>query len=647
MNPRLPLGQSLLGRVLLAGLALAPAAHAAVIDFSATAGSGNNWTNGANWLGGAAPANDLTTDIARFNQTSYVNQPSVSTTARSVGGIVVGDGLTATAAVTISGTSLTLGSSGIDVKAASGAVTFSTTTLSLGANQVWNNSSSNLLTVGNVDGAFSIEKTGSGTIILTGGAYSGGFTLTAGNLRLNGNSAAGTGTLALNGGILSTSGSSARTLTNSVTIGGDVQLGATGISGLATLSGPIAVNGNRQLTFVNTGVVLSGAMTLNGNLTLNSEIGTPGTVPTGSNITSAIADGLGSHGIVKSGTGVATLSGANTYSGGTTINDGVLNVGSTSALGTGTVTFAGGQLDLRGQNLIVNALSGSSGSITDTAAAGTRTLTVGQGGGNGVFTGNFTQSIGTKIIAVTKTGSGTQIFGGVNGYTGKTTVAQGTLQFAKQVSLYNNTTASWTAANIQVDSGATLAFNVGGAGEFTETNINSLLGISTSTGGFKNGSILGIDTTNASGGLFTFNSSIADTNGGANSLGLAKLGSGTLVFIETLSFTGDVFIRGGTLSFQNASIADTASVSISTGAVFNLDFFGTDTVSSLSLAGLGTDAGTYGRIGSGAQFESAFFTGDGLLNVTVGTSAVPEPSAFAFIGGVFALLVAAVRRRHA
>ncbi len=643
MNLRLPPGQSLLRLTLLAGLVPAPAARATVIDFSSTAGSGNNWGNNANWIGGAAPASDLTTDIARFNQTSYANQPNVSTTPRSVGGIIVGDGTTAAAAVTLAGTSLTLGSSGIDMKAAAGAVTFNTTTLFLGANQVWNNSSANILSVGAVDGAFSIEKTGTGTLILTGGNYSGGFTLTDGNLRVNGTSAAGTGTLALNGGSLSTSGSTGRTLTNTVTIGGNTQLGATGIAGIVTLSGPIAINGNRQLSFVSAGAALTGAITLNGDLTLDSQIAT---LVAGNTITSTLAEGSSARSITKNGTGIISLNGASTHSGGTTINAGNLYVGSVSALGTGTVTMAGGTLDLRGINLVTNALTGSSGTITDTAAAGTRTFTIGQGGGSGVFTGNFTQSIGTKIIAVTKTGSGTQVFGGTNGYTGKTTVSQGTLQFAKLVSLYNNTTSSWTAANITVNSGATMAFNIGGTGEFTESNITSLLGISTGSGGFLAGSILGLDTTNATGSTFTFNSILTNTNGGANSLGLAKLGSGTLVFIETLSFTGDIFIRGGTLSFQNESIADTASVSILSGATFDLAFFGTDTIGSLSLAGAGTVVGTYGRIGSGAQFESSFFTGDGLLNVTVNSSSVPEPSTFALLGGVIALFSAALRRRH-
>jgi len=50
---------------------------------------------------------------------------------------------------------------------------------------------------------------------------------------------------------------------------------------------------------------------------------------------------------------------------------------------------------------------------------------------------------------------------------------------------------------------------------------------STTIGCFKNGSFLGLDTTNA-GGTFTFGSALNDTFAGPNSLGLVKLGSGTL-----------------------------------------------------------------------------------------------------------------------
>ncbi|WP_164045251.1 autotransporter-associated beta strand repeat-containing protein, partial [Serratia marcescens] len=53
-----------------------------------------------------------------------------------------------------------------------------------------------------------------------------------------------------------------------------------------------------------------------------------------------ISDAGGNGGLVKQGSGTLTLSGANTYVGGTTLNAGALAVGHNSALGTGTLSFA-------------------------------------------------------------------------------------------------------------------------------------------------------------------------------------------------------------------------------------------------------------------------------------------------------------------
>ena len=83
---------------------------AAVIDWSATASS-TAWNLGANWVGGAAPANSLSTDIARFDQTSYAFQPDAGTV--SISGIQIGDGTKSTAALTIAGANLSIGSGGI------------------------------------------------------------------------------------------------------------------------------------------------------------------------------------------------------------------------------------------------------------------------------------------------------------------------------------------------------------------------------------------------------------------------------------------------------------------------------------------------------------------------------------------------------
>jgi hypothetical protein len=59
-------------------------------------------------------------------------------------------------------------------------------------------------------------------------------------------------------------------------------------------------------------------------------------------------------------------------------------------------------------------------------------------------------------------------------------------------------------------------------------------------------------------------------------------------------------------------------VTVSTGAILDLNFGSLatiDTIDSLFFNGVSQAIGTWGRIGSGANFEANWITGDGLLNV--------------------------------
>ncbi len=201
-------------------------------------------------------------------------------------------------------------------------------------------------------------------------------------------------------------------------------------------------------------------------------------------------------------------------------------------------------------------------------AGSTRTVLVGDAtintaNGASQLGGNIRTSSGTA--GLTKTGTGTLLLSGTNTYNGATTISSGILRFSNQVSLYNNTPASWTAANIVVANTGTLALNVGGAGQFTTGNVTTLLtnlggANGTSTTGFAAGSSIGFDTTNASGGTFTVADNIADSSGaGGGAMGVVKLGSGTLVLSgASNSYSGATVIRGGTLSLTGSLTGNTA-----------------------------------------------------------------------------------------
>jgi len=79
-------------------------------------------------------------------------------------------------------------------------------------------------------------------------------------------------------------------------------------------------------------------------------------------------------------------------------------------------------------------------------------------------------------------------------------------------------------------------------------------------GGFKNGAFLGLEN----GAAFTYTSVIADTNGGANKLGLKKFGGGTLTLGDNNTYTGPTYLHAGTteVSSLNSVVGGTASSSL-------------------------------------------------------------------------------------
>ena len=192
---------------------------------------------------------------------------------------------------------------------------------------------------------------------------------------------------------------------------------------------------------------------------------------------------------------------------------------------------------------------------------------------------------------MTKVGSGTLTLTGANTYTGNTTISSGTLQFAKQTSLYNGTNASWTAANIKVASGGTLALNVGGASEFSTGNVTTLLtnlgglGGAVSNNGLQSGSKIAFDTT---GGNFTVANNIADSTGtGGGAIGLTKRGTNTLTLTGANTYTGATLVTSGTL-VVNGSVGG-GGITVQSGATLggNITAGGTTTIQSGGTLGVG------------------------------------------------------------
>jgi len=99
-----------------------------------------------------------------------------------------------------------------------------------------------------------------------------------------------------------------------------------------------------------------------------------------------------------------------------------------------------------------------------------------------------------------------------------------------------------------------------------------------------------------------------------------KKGSGTLTLSGACTYGGDTLVSAGTLSTGAADVLpdDTVlRIAVTGGATVDLNFSGTDTIAGLFFDAVEQAAGTWGALGSGAENESSYFTGTGLLDVVV------------------------------
>src|SRR5207248_594548 len=196
-------------------------------------------------------------------------------------------------------------------------------------------------------------------------------------------------------------------------------------------------------TFSNAGSTVSHPLMIGGTVTGGTTTQGITLTLTGANsgtnsVLGIISDGGAAAGLAvsKTSSGTWILSGANTYSGGTTVGGtGILRMSGSGTLGaiTGTLTMNGGTLDLNGTDQSVGALTGSTGIILNEAPSGgggPKTLTIGNGNASGSFSGTITDhdGLGSGFVKLVKTGTGTENMTSItSNYTGGTDINDGVL----------------------------------------------------------------------------------------------------------------------------------------------------------------------------------------------------------------------------
>jgi len=413
-------------------------------------------------------------------------------------------------------------------------------------------------------GPSALSKSGSAPLLLSGAnKYSGGTTLSGGNLMVGvGNvgsvgsitsSAIGTGGLTFNVGGISSDSTTTRTVLNGLTFTGNANLGD------ATQTG--------KLTFSANGDLGSSVRAL----TLNSDAEFDG-----------VLSGSGG-GINKSGSGILTLTNANTYTGGTAVSAGTLVANYTNAIGTGLLTLAGGTLSNSLSYTLTNAVNLSSassvgiasgitltvgGPITNAGAltlAGPGTLTLGGGAGN-TFSGPINVNAGTL-----KTVNGASL----KFVTNTITVASGAV--FNLVGNFDGAVCTNQIVLSGTGSGSMGAFNIGA--NATEYGTITLLTNSKITHDYNNGPIYG--PINGSGYNLEIDNTVSGQNGisipgsinlGAGGLTVASVsGSSSVSLSGNNTYSGPTTISSGTLALSGGGlITNSATIVVASNAVFDV-----------------------------------------------------------------------------
>lgn len=359
----------------------------------------------------------------------------------------------------------------------------------------------------------------------------------------------------------------------------------------------------------------------------------------------------GNLAVVKNGAGTTTLSQTNTFTGGITVNAGVLQVANSGALANGDLTvnggaLTGGKLDLNNTSTTVNALSGAAGAVSgiianESATSAVRVLTVGVDHASSTYAGQIVNNTGGTAlgtVSLAKIGTGTLTLTGSNSYTGDTTISNGTLvaDYSAGVPLSatstikmnggtlviaNATTATigaitqvqnagFTTGVLRIENGATITTSAFAAEGYTPflldvTGGGTLVANSLTNAGVINGILMGTGSNRAT--LL-----VRDDAG----LGFATQNGGNAIVRYTAATALTVSNTSGTTNFiLSGDVTRTASLSFNT---IQLDTAGGNVTLDMGAS----------NITVGANGRSILATGTHNATITASTGAVTGGSIY-------------------
>jgi autotransporter-associated beta strand protein len=627
-----------------------------LITWSGNDGSTWDLTGTTNWLNGSNPWAYTNGDTVAFDDTGLNGFVTVQSAVRPNSVTVNNNALpytlvdgTSTGAGKISGSAtLTKNGSGTLVLDTlndnSGLVTINSGTVQvgdgsnngdIGTGNIVDNSAlvfmqtSSRTVNGSISGTGTLTQQGTTTLILAqNNTYAGATTIASGTLQAGTGTGVGTigpapvtdngtlsfnrsGTFTINNGISGTgslnfSGTATATLagvnsyhgTTTVASGTTLKLGSANVipafgagSNNVNITGKLDLNGFSQTV-----------SRLNGSGTLVNDTGTATNVFTinydgagtaDSSVVIADNDGAGGKvALLKLGSGSQILRASSTFTGGTIVSNGTLNLrGAGSTVGSGPVILRGGNLSFAGVTF-TNSIEVDTNATIDTP-----------GNANVVLDGNITGSNNlTVFIDNNETFSWNGLPTQWAGFTGNVIITNGPGFFRFQAS-------QGSAAATFDMTGSTVTLTSQNAGTF---QLGALVGDSTPFLGSPNGSTFVIGGNNLS---TTFGGTL-----NATSNNLIKVGTGTFTLSGSDGFTGFTTVSNGILALTGSTTLDSSSgIAVRNGG--SLDVSGINggilnigNIANQTLSGSGTVLGSVTATGNAI---ATINPGDGIGTLTI------------------------------